>query len=356
MNDAGRSLTDELKALESSFATDLGAISTDASDAAQQLLLLKSVYLGPKGKLTAVLRGLGKLTAEERPAAGRESNRARQAIEAGLDRAVSEAEAKKKQRELTSGRLDMTLPGRRPHLGSIHPVHRVIREAVGIFERMGFEVATGPEVELDWFNFGALNFPADHPARDMQDTFFVKAPDARANGEVLLRTHTSPVQIRAMSARGAPIRIVSPGRVYRCDSDATHSPMFHQIEGLWVDEGVSFAHLKGVLMSFVNAFFGERRSRFRPSFFPFVEPGAEMDMECALCRGAGCRVCKGTGFIEILGAGMVHPNVLRAANIDPERYTGFAFGMGMDRVAMSRYGIDDLKHLFQGDVRFLGQL
>ncbi|MBI2374241.1 MAG: phenylalanine--tRNA ligase subunit alpha [Deltaproteobacteria bacterium] len=349
-------MTEELADLEASFKNELAAMSTDAHDAAQLLLLLKSSFLGPKGKLTGVLRGLGRLTSEERPAAGREANRVRQTIEAALDQASAEAEAKRKHRELTSGRLDLTLPGRAPHPGAIHPVHRVTREAVGIFERMGFEVATGPEVELDWFNFGALNFPAEHPARDMQDTFFVKDPDGRAPGEVLLRTHTSPVQIRAMTARGAPIRIVSPGRVYRCDSDATHSPMFHQIEGLWVDEGVSFAHLKGVLESFVNAFFGERRSRFRPSFFPFVEPGAEMDMECAICRGAGCRVCKGTGFIEILGAGMVHPNVLRALGIDSERFTGFAFGMGMDRVAMSRYGIDDLKHLFQGDVRFLGQL
>jgi phenylalanyl-tRNA synthetase alpha chain len=265
--------------------------------------------------------------------------------------------AEKRDKELKAARLDLTLPGRTlTGHGAIHPINRTFREITDIFARMGFTVATGPEVELDKYNFTALNFPLDHPARDMQDTFFVKPPDARGIKELVLRTHTTPVQVRAIQKDGVPIRIVMPGRVYRCDSDATHSPMFHQIDGVMVDEGVSMAHLKGVLTSFLNAFFGERPVRFRPSFFPFVEPGCEVDIQCAICRGSGCRVCKGTGWVEILGAGMVHPNVLESSGVDSERYTGFAFGLGIDRTVMSRYAIDDLAHLFRGDLRFLEQL
>jgi phenylalanyl-tRNA synthetase alpha chain len=237
-------------------------------------------------------------------------------------------------------------------------VNRLVEEMTDIFRRMGFTVARGPEVELDAFNFGKLNFPEDHPARDMQDTFFVHGPEETeaAEGGRLLRTHTSPVQVRAMEARGAPIRIISPGRVYRHDADATHSPMFHQVEGLWVDEGVSMSHLKGVLHSFVAALFGERALRLRPSFFPFVEPGVELDIACVFCGGGGCRVCKRTGWMEVLGAGMVHPNVLEACGVDAERFTGFAFGLGVDRLAMLRYQIDDIALLYRGDARFLAQL
>ena len=340
----------------------------------EELQRIRSHYFGPKGQLTLLARSVGKLSPEQRREAGQAVNRLKQALEADLAALLAEVEAEARDRELRRSRLDMTLPGRatRP-AGALHPVTRIIEEMTAVFARMGFEVATGPEVELDWYNFEALNFPPDHPARDMQDTFFVSpaaslvSPEQRGRlagqgaapapqERLLLRTHTSPVQIRALEARGAPIRIISPGRVYRCDDDATHSPMFHQIEGLWVDEGVSMAHLKGVLTSFASALFGARGVRFRPSFFPFVEPGVEVDIACLLCGGAGCRVCKGTGWMEILGAGMVHPRVLEAAKIDPERYTGFAFGLGVDRVAMQRWGIDDLAHLFRGDIRFLGQL
>ena len=348
-------IREDLAALESAFRQAVSAAKAAADPEALQRI--RSGFFGPKGRITLLLRSVGKLPPEQRPTAGRETNRVRQALEAELRQAIERVESAQRERALKSARHDMTLPGRpnRPR-GAVHPVNRVIRELVEIFARMGFDVATGPEVELDWYNFTALNFPPDHPARDMQDTFFVRPPDDRGMKELVLRTHTSPVQIRAMGARGAPIRIVSPGRVYRCDSDASHSPMFHQIEGLWVDEGVSFAHLKGVLTSFINAQFGERKVRFRPSFFPFVEPGAEVDIECVLCSGEGCRACKGVGWMEVLGAGMVHPAVLEACKIDSERYTGFAFGLGIDRVAMLRWHIDDLAHLFRSDMRFLEQI
>ncbi len=347
----------ELEALRADFVRELA----EANGKEEELQRIKSQFFGPKGRMTAVLRGLGQVPAEQRPEAGRRANEVRQALSAELDAALGQLAEQKRHAELHASRADLTLPGRRSRpRGSIHPINRVIAELQAVFTRLGFEVANGPEVELDWYNFEALNFPTDHPARDMQDTFFVNsrpgAPPPDRASSLLLRTHTSPVQIRAMKARGAPIRIISPGRVYRCDSDATHSPMFHQIEGLWVDEGVSFAHLKGVLTEFLGAFFGKREVRFRPSFFPFVEPGAEVDMRCVFCEGPGCRTCKQTGWMEVLGAGMVHPNVLEAAGIDSEKYTGFAFGLGVDRVAMLRYGVDDLAHLFKSDVRFLEQL
>lgn len=351
----------ELEQLRGDFARELAeALGKD-----EDLQRIRSSYFGPKGRMTSVLRGLGQVPADQRPEAGRRANEVRQALTAELDRALAEVADQKRHAALHASRADLTLPGRRSRpRGTIHPINRVIAELHAVFTRLGFEVAHGPEVELDWYNFEALNFPADHPARDMQDTFFIKGPSlgttprppSDGGRSLLLRTHTSPVQIRTMKARGAPLRIISPGRVYRCDSDATHSPMFHQIEGLWVDEGVSFAHLKGVLTEFLGAFFGKRDVRFRPSFFPFVEPGAEVDMRCVFCEGGGCRTCKQTGWMEILGAGMVHPNVLEAAGIDSERYTGFAFGLGVDRVAMLRYGVDDLAHLFRSDVRFLEQL
>lgn len=345
----------DLQALEGRFEAALDAAKRSAD--ASELQRIRSAFLGPKGALTLLLRGLGKLPPQERPAAGREANRVRQALDAALGDAIGAMESAARAAALKASRLDMTLPGRRNRpVGAVHPVNRIIDELTGIFANIGFEVAQGPECELDWYNFTALNFPPDHPARDMQDTFFVQPPDDRGIKALVMRTHTSPVQIRSMTEHGVPIRIIAPGRVYRCDSDASHSPMFHQIEGLWVDEGVSFAHLKGVLASFVNAVFGERAIRFRPSYFPFVEPGAEVDIECVLCDGGGCRVCKDSGWMEVLGAGMVHPAVLEACKIDSERYTGFAFGLGVDRIAMLRWAIDDLAHLFRGDLRFLEQI
>ena len=352
-----------LATVESDFTSALEGARGDG-DALQRL---RSEYFGPKGRLTGLLRAVGQLPPAERRDAGQNTNKLKHRLESGLTDAIESHEAAARAAELQRGRLDMSLDGRtnRPQ-GAFHPVSRMIREMTDIFARMGFSVETGPEVEADWYNFEALNFPPDHPARDMQDTFFVRPPNAakmvtnlkhRGQSDALvLRTHTSPVQIRSMEALGAPIRVISPGRVYRCDEDRTHSPMFHQIEGLWIDEGISLAHLKGVLSSFVNALFGERAMRLRPSFFPFVEPGVEVDIECVFCGGAGCKVCKHTGWMEILGAGMVHPAVLENCNIDAERFTGFAFGLGVDRVAMLRWQIDDLAHLFRSDVRFLGQL
>lgn len=344
-----------LAAVEAEFD---GALAEAGSDLVA-LSTLRSQYFGPKGRLTGLLRSLGKMPPEQRRRAGQSTNALKQLLEEALAGAINGAQRAARDAELRRSRLDLSLPGRRLRPpGALHPVTRVIHEMTEIFERMGFDVASGPEVETDWNNFEALNFTADHPARDMQDTFFVSPPDGHAIEQLVLRTHTSPVQIRSMTELKAPIRVIAPGRVYRCDADATHSPMFHQIEGLWVDEGVSMAHLVGVLSSFINALFGTRGIRLRPSYFPFVEPGVEVDIECVFCDGVGgdCRLCKGTGWMEILGAGMVHPNVLSNCGVDPERYTGFAFGLGVDRVAMLRWRIDELAHLFRSDVRFLRQL
>ncbi len=341
-----------LSAVEAEFAAELGTAAT--LDALQAL---RSSFFGPKGKLTGLLRSVGRLPPDVRRSAGAATNELKQRLDAQLSSILAEREAEAREAELRRSRLDMSLPGRRTRpFGRVHPVNRLIAEMTEIFARMGFSVARGPEVELDAYNFEKLNFPADHPARDMQDTFFVAGPDGAPSVEMLLRTHTSPVQIRAMEASGAPIRIISPGRVYRCDADATHSPMFHQVEGLWVDEGVSMAHLRGVLNRFVAALFGARPIRLRPSFFPFVEPGVELDIRCVFCEGDGCRVCKHTGWMEVLGAGMVHPRVLAACGVDDERFTGFAFGLGVDRLAMLRYQIDDIALLYRGDARFLRQL
>lgn len=365
-----------LEAVEARFRAELAEAA--ARPGLEALLALRSAYLGPKGQLTGLLRSVGKLPPEVRREAGASTNRLKQALEADLGALIEAREAEAREAELRKSRLDLTLPARRARpSGKVHPVNRLVGEMTDIFLRMGFSVARGPEVELDAYNFGKLNFPEDHPARDMQDTFFVLGPEQGGKAEAdardealaegrLLRTHTSPVQIRSMELMGAPIRIISPGRVYRCDADATHSPMFHQIEGLWVDEGVSLGHLKGVLSSFVAALFGERAMRLRPSFFPFVEPGVEVDIACVFCGGSGiredaggrgpCRPCKQSGWMEVLGAGMVHPNVLSACSIDPERFTGFAFGLGVDRLAMLRYEVDDISHLYRGDARFLAQL
>jgi phenylalanyl-tRNA synthetase alpha chain len=306
-------------------------------------------WLGKKGALTEQLKSLGGLAAAERPAAGQRINEAKERVHAAIEarrEALARAEV---ERELAAGRIDVTLPGRGEWRGGLHPVTLARLRMEEIFRRAGFEVATGPEIEDDFHNFEALNFPPNHPARAMHDTFYF--PDGR-----LLRTHTSPVQVRAMLSRGAPLAIVAPGRVYRCDSDMTHSPMFHQVEGLKVDENVSFANMKAALHGFLQAFFErDLAMRLRPSYFPFTEPSAEVDMSCVFCEGKGCRTCKHTGWLEIAGCGMVHPNVLMASGIDAERYTGYAWGMGIDRLAMLRYGVSDLRLFFENDLRFLEQ-
>ena len=306
-------------------------------------------FLGRKGELTALMKGLGKLSAEERPVVGQLVNTLRDEIESSLEAAFAATREKAKIQRLQTERIDVTLPGRRTVSGSKHPITLVIEEVSDIFAGLGFSVAEGPEIEHDWYNFEALNFPPEHPARDMQDTFFV-------DNNLLLRTHTSPVQIRSMLKQKPPIRIIAPGTVYRCDSDATHSPMFHQIEGLMVDKGVSFGDLKGILTTFTNQLFGQNTGvRLRPSFFPFTEPSAEVDIACVICGGKGCRVCKNSGWLEILGAGMVDPEVYRHVGYDAEDISGFAFGMGIERIAMLKYGISDMRLLFENDIRFLAQ-
>ncbi len=312
-----------------------------------ELERLRVKYLGRKGALTQILRGLKDLDPGARRRVGQEANLLKEALETALiQRSTALKEA---ARRAPAPELDVTLPGRRPPLGRLHPLNRFMEEVCDIFLHLGFEAVEGPEVELDWYNFEALNIPPDHPARDMQDTFYF-------NDRVLLRTHTSPMQIRIMEQRQPPVRIIAPGRVYRRDLDLTHSPMFHQVEGLLVDQDVTFADLKGVLTAFVREMFGpEVALRFRPSYFPFTEPSAEVDIACFICRGAGCRVCKITGWVEVLGAGMVHPAVFEAVGYDPELYTGFAFGLGIERLAMLKYGIDDIRLFFDNDIRFLRQ-
>ena len=305
--------------------------------------------LGKKGELTEQLNGLGGLPAAERPAAGQTINAAKASIQAALAARRHSLEDAVVEAELAKGAIDVTLPGRGQERGGLHPVTRTRLRIEQIFVQAGFQVVTGPEVEDDFHNFEALNIPVDHPARAMHDTFYF--PDGR-----LLRTHTSPVQIRTMRAQKAPLAVIAPGRVYRNDSDTTHTPMFHQVEGIVVGEAVSFANLKSMLHTFVEHFFEQPLGmRLRPSYFPFTEPSAEVDIECVFCRGAGCRICKHTGWLEILGCGMIHPNVLVAAGIDCERWQGYAFGMGIERLAMLRYGVDDLRLFFENDLQFLKQ-
>lgn len=315
----------------------------------ESLQELRVRYLGKKGAITAVMKGLGALPPEERPIVGQLVNTVKNQLETRLDETLDRVRDASKRERLERERIDVTLPGRRAPRGTKHPITLVIEEISDIFSGLGFQVAEGPEVELDFYNFEALNFPKDHPARDMQDTFFV-------DDSILLRTHTSPVQVRTMLKHAPPVRIISPGTVYRCDSDATHSPMFHQIEGLMVDSGVTFGDLKGILTTFVTQYFGKDIGvRLRPSFFPFTEPSAEVDIACVMCKGKGCRVCKESGWLEILGAGMIDPEVYRHVGYDPEVISGFAFGMGVERVAMLKYGIGDLRLFFDNDVRFLQQ-
>ena len=320
--------------------------------AARDLAALDEVrvrLLGKKGLLTEQLKSLGTLPAADRPAAGQKINEAKAAVHAALEVRRQALQEEALRAELAAGAIDVTLPGRGQEAGSVHPVTRTRLRVERIFMQAGFQVVTGPEVEDDFHNFEALNIPPNHPARAMHDTFYF--PDGR-----LLRTHTSPVQIRAMRARKPPLALIAPGRVYRRDSDMTHTPMFHQVEGMVVGENVSFANLKAMLHTFVEHFFEQPLGmRLRPSYFPFTEPSAEVDIECVLCHGAGCRVCKQTGWLEILGCGMIHPNVLAAAGIDSEQWQGYAFGLGLDRLAMLRYGVDDLRLFFENDLPFLKQ-
>ncbi|MDH4100629.1 MAG: phenylalanine--tRNA ligase subunit alpha [Nitrospirota bacterium] len=306
-------------------------------------------YLGKKGAITALMKEMGSLSPEERPAFGAVINQVKQDVETSIEECRTTVRRKEREESLRAEAVDITLPGYRRGVGTVHPLNRVCQDIIDTFTSMGFSVAEGPEVELDFYNFESLNFPPNHPARDMQDTFFISE-------DVVLRTHTSPVQIRVMERCKPPVKIIAPGKVYRCDADVTHTPMFHQIEGLLVDEKVTFSDLKGTLEFFIHRFFGpETGVRFRPSFFPFTEPSAEVDIQCVICGGKGCRVCKGTGWLEILGAGMVHPNVFRSVGYDPEEVTGFAFGMGIERITMLRYRIDDIRVLFENDLRFLRQ-
>lgn len=305
--------------------------------------------LGKSGEVTARLKSLGSLDPEARRAAGAKINVVKDSLQSALELRKAALESQQLAQKLASDSVDVTLPGRGQTSGGIHPVNRARRRIETIFHAAGFDIAEGPEIEDDWHNFEALNIPANHPARAMHDTFYF--PDGR-----LLRTHTSPVQIRVMETQAPPIRVIVPGRVYRCDSDMTHTPMFHQVEGLVVDEGISFANLKAMLLGFMRSFFEtDVNIRLRPSYFPFTEPSAELDVSCAACAGKGCRVCKNTGWLEVGGCGVIHPNVLRAVNIDTEKYTGYAFGMGIDRMAMLRYNVNDLRMFFENDLRFLRQ-
>lgn len=320
----------------------------DSSDE-KSLESLRVDFLGKKGSLTELLKGLGKLPPEERPQAGERINVAKRQVQDALERRKRDLIELALTHQLNSEAVDVTLPGRRQGAGGLHPVSKTIERIQGIFEAAGYAVAIGPEIEDDYHNFAALNIPDHHPARAMHDTFYI-------DPATVLRTHTSPVQVRVMEQGKPPFRMICPGRVYRCDSDITHTPMFHQVEGLLIDENVSFADLRGTVEEFLQAFFEKDLAvRFRPSYFPFTEPSAEVDMACVMCEGKGCRICSHTGWLEVMGCGMVHPRVLELSGIDSEKYTGFAFGMGVERLAMLRYGVNDLRLFFENDLRFLKQ-
>ncbi|SOD40688.1 phenylalanine--tRNA ligase subunit alpha [Nitrosovibrio sp. Nv4] len=323
-------------------------------DNTAELEQAKARYLGRHGRLTELLKGLGKLVPEERPAMGSRINQAKEALEAALNLRRDVIQEKQLEGRLVEEALDVTLPGRGLGTGGVHPITRTLERIQSLFHSMGFTVASGPEIETDFYNFTALNIPENHPARAMHDTFYIDNDNGK--GGHLLRTHTSPVQIRHMEDNPPPLKVIAPGKVYRCDSDLTHTPMFHQVEGLWIDENANFSALKGVLADFMQHFF-ERDDlpvRFRASFFPFTEPSAEMDIGCVMCQN-GCRICGYTGWLEVLGCGMVHPNVLKHVSIDSEKYIGFAFGLGVERLAMLRYGVNDLRLFFENDLRFLKQ-
>jgi phenylalanyl-tRNA synthetase alpha chain len=335
---------EELEALQKETLTFLSQASTE-----KEVSEIRVRVLGRKGSLTQLLKGLGALPEADRREVGRCANQIKEGLESRIEETLLRIQEQERKKALEKEKIDVTLPGRRIPFGKKHPITRTLDEIIDIFSRLGFEVVEGPEVELDYYNFEALNIPKGHPAREMQATFFI-------SGEVVLRTHTSPVQVRTMETRRPPVRVICPGAVYRCDSDPTHSPMFHQVEGLLVDRGITFSDLKGVLTVFVHQMFGEEtKLRFRPSFFPFTEPSAEIDIECFICGGKGCGVCSNTGWLEILGSGMVDPAVYSFVNYDPEEVTGFAFGMGIERIAMLKFGINDIRLFFTNDLRFLRQ-
>ena len=336
-------MKDLLEQIRQSAMEQLSRVDADLSE-------IRVKYLGKKGELTAVLRSMGSLSPEERPAFGQRANEVRAQIEAEIERRQTEMKSAMRDRALRAEKLDVTVPGEDVPFGHIHPLSRVQHEIEDIFIGMGYSIAEGPEVELDYYNFQALNIPPEHPARDTQDTFYI-------SDNVVLRTQTSPMQVRTMEKRKPPIRIIAPGRVYRSDAvDATHSPLFHQIEGLVVDKGIRMSDLKGILELFAKKLYGEDTVvRFRPHHFPFTEPSAEMDIQCYRCHGEGCPLCKGEGWIEILGCGMVHPKVLEMSGIDPNEYSGYAFGIGLERMVMGRFKIDDIRLFYENDVRFLHQ-
>ena len=334
---------------------DIERLSVEAQQAVtavQDIAALEALrvnYLGKKGSITQLLKNLGQLSAQQRPAVGAKINAAKQTLQTLIAERKAHLESAAIAEKLANESIDVTLPGRGQQNGSLHPVTQVIRRISGFFASIGFDIVEGPEIEDDYHNFEALNIPPQHPARAMHDTFYI-------DETTVLRTHTSPVQVRVMKHAEPPFKMICPGRVYRCDSDLTHTPMFHQVEGLLVNEDVNFTHLKGLIQDFLHVFFErELAVRFRPSYFPFTEPSAEVDIQCMICGGEGCRVCSNTGWIEIMGCGMVHPKVFEHVNIDTERYSGFAFGMGVERLAMLRYGVNDLRLFFTNDLRFLAQ-
>jgi phenylalanyl-tRNA synthetase alpha chain len=339
-------MQENLKALEAEARGDIEKAAT-----LEEVEELRVRYLGRKGKLTLILRGMKDLSPVERPGVGKLANEIRARVEGLIRQRMSVLNESQKEERLEKERIDVTMPGVRPRVGNKHPLTLVLAEIKRVFMGLGFSVVEGPEIESDYYNFEALNLPPDHPARDMQDSFYITE-------EILLRTHTSPVQARTMerTAPNVPVRIICPGKVYRRDADSTHSPMFHQVEGLVVDKNITLANLKGVLTLFVRELFGaDRKVRFRPSYFPFTEPSAEVDISCVICGGKGCRVCSHTGWLEILGSGLVHPRVLAMSGYDPKEVSGFAFGMGVERIAMLKYGIDDIRLFFENDLRFLEQ-
>ena len=337
-------MKEELERLQREVVISISQASTE-----KEISEVRVKYLGKKGSITQVLKSLGTLPETERREIGKRANQVKEDLEKRIEETLLQIQERERREALGREKIDVTLPGRRIPVGKRHPLTQTLGEIIDIFSRLGFEVVEGPEVELDYYNFEALNIPQGHPAREMQATFFI-------SDDVVLRTHTSPVQVRTMEKKRPPVRVICPGAVYRCDSDPTHSPMFHQVEGLLVDRGITFADLKGVLTVFVHQMFSkETRLRFRPSFFPFTEPSAEIDIECFICGGKGCGVCSHTGWLEILGSGMVDPAVYKFVNYDPEEVTGFAFGMGIERIAMLKFGINDIRLFFTNDLRFLKQ-
>lgn len=335
---------DDLLSLRQSFLAEVDAVSEIA-----ELQQLKARYTGRKGLVTAQMKALSSVPPQQKPAFGKAVNELRDFVEQTLEEKELFFRDIEKQKRLLSEKIDITLPGRPCLPGKTHPLNRVLDEVKDIFVSMGFSIQEGPEIELDYYNFEALNIPKHHPARDMQDTFYV-------SDDVVLRTHTSPVQVRVMEQKKPPLKIIAPGKVYRCDADISHTPMFHQVEGLMVDTDISFSDLKGVLGLFIHSFFGENTPvRFRPSYFPFTEPSAEVDIGCIFCAGKGCRVCKTTGWLEVMGCGMVNPRVFEMSGYDPDEFTGFAFGMGVERLTMLKYAIDDIRLFYENDLRFLQQ-